>query len=225
MRIWHISDTHEYHNWFEIPENIDIVVHSGDATNSKNPTKNAKKMKEFMEWFSGLPIKHKVFVPGNHDSSIEAGIFDKEDFSDAGIHLLHNSSVKIEGKLFWGSAHCPMYCNWSFMLEKEDMPAIWAEIPEGVDVLVTHTPPRNILDLTHNHDGSIDVCGCPSLWSRVVELQPKLHLFGHIHNSGEIQNTGTKTVPYVKTVFSNGSCCVDRQFGKIFHPGNILDLE
>ena len=51
MRIWHISDTHGYHKWFEIPQNIDIVVHSGDATNSRNPVKNAKKMREFLEWF------------------------------------------------------------------------------------------------------------------------------------------------------------------------------
>jgi len=225
MKIWHISDTHGYHEWFKVPENIDVVVHSGDATNSKNSIKNMKKMKAFLDWFSKLPIEHKVFVPGNHDLSVEEGIFDKEDFLGAGIHLLHNSSVKIEGKLFWGSANCPMYGDWSFMLEKEDMPKIWAEIPREVDVLVTHTPPRNILDFTHNNDGSIDICGCPSLWSRVVELQPQLHLFGHIHNSGEIQNTGTKTIPYIKTVFSNGSCCVDRQFGKVFHPGNILYLK
>ena len=33
MKIWHISDTHTFHGLLDIPENIDMVIHSGDATN------------------------------------------------------------------------------------------------------------------------------------------------------------------------------------------------
>lgn len=224
MRIWHISDTHEYHNWFDIPENIDIAIHSGDAANSRTPRKNAPKMKEFMEWFSKVPAKHRIMVPGNHDVSIEEGYFDEVDFLELGIHLLHNKEIELEGLKFWGSGHCPIYGRWAYMLPNEQLLEVWKNIPTDTDVLITHTPPRYILDQTHNHSGEIEFCGCQHLMTRVYEVEPKLHLFGHIHNSNEIQNTGTKTIPTLKTLFSNGSCCVDRQFGKVFHPGNIITI-
>lgn len=37
IRIWHISDTHGTHRLQEIPPNIDVAIHTGDAGNSKNP--------------------------------------------------------------------------------------------------------------------------------------------------------------------------------------------
>ena len=48
MKIWHISDTHTFHNLLEIPENIDMVIHSGDATNPKEPYSNKVEMENFI---------------------------------------------------------------------------------------------------------------------------------------------------------------------------------
>jgi 3',5'-cyclic AMP phosphodiesterase CpdA len=37
MRIWHISDTHTYHNLLEVPTDIDMVIFSGDCSNPRDP--------------------------------------------------------------------------------------------------------------------------------------------------------------------------------------------
>ena len=68
----------------------------------------------------------------------------------------------------------------------------WALIPENTDILITHTPPYSILDMT-------DACkhvGSHSLRARVSEIKPKLHVFGHIHEQGghEFEWNGTKYV-------------------------------
>ena len=70
-RIWHISDTHTFHNMLSIPDNIDIVIFSGDCSNPKEPLPNSFEVLQFLKWFGELPIKHKIFVAGNHDTSIE----------------------------------------------------------------------------------------------------------------------------------------------------------
>jgi 3',5'-cyclic AMP phosphodiesterase CpdA len=71
MKIWHISDTHSNQALLKIPAGIDVVIHSGDATNYRDPYRNEPEMRAFIDWFASLPIPNKVFVAGNHDTSIE----------------------------------------------------------------------------------------------------------------------------------------------------------
>lgn len=49
-------------------------------------------------------------------------------------------------------------------------------IPENVDIVMTHGPPKYILDETAG--GS---AGCEHLRNAIVRVKPKLHCFGHIH--------------------------------------------
>lgn len=56
--------------------------------------------------------------------------------------------------------------------------AKWAAIPEGVDIVVTHTPPRGHDDI----DERGNAVGCASLADRLAEVAPALSLFGHIHS-------------------------------------------
>ncbi|KAL6703333.1 hypothetical protein ACN47E_009751 [Coniothyrium glycines] len=53
----------------------------------------------------------------------------------------------------------------------------WSEtIPEGLDILITHTPPK------YHHDLSIpQSLGCEHLLREVTRAQPTLHVFGHVH--------------------------------------------
>ncbi|RAO65088.1 uncharacterized protein BHQ10_001100 [Talaromyces amestolkiae] len=50
------------------------------------------------------------------------------------------------------------------------------EIPETVDVVITHGPPKGILDYTDGRRA-----GCPNLFQAIARAQPLLHCFGHIH--------------------------------------------
>ena len=56
-------------------------------------------------------------------------------------------------------------------------------------------------------------------------FEPKLVLFGHIHNTKDIINTGTRTVFGMDTIFSNGSVVTDGKLGKLTGNGNIFDYE
>lgn len=47
------------------------------------------------------------------------------------------------------------------------------------DVLITHGPPYGILDLNFE---DLKV-GCEELMRAVIRVQPRLHIFGHIHEA------------------------------------------
>jgi Icc-related predicted phosphoesterase len=80
----------------------------------------------------------------------------------------------------------------------------WDMIPNDIDVLITHGPPRGHNDIArdwHNPLQDINV-GCPSLRSKIAEIKPQLHCFGHIHGGyGYSKNE--------RTTFINASICDD----------------
>jgi Icc-related predicted phosphoesterase len=89
---------------------------------------------------------------------------------------------------------------------------VWAKIPDQVDVLITHGPPANILDLTFLGQH----VGCPQLLQRIKQIKPRLHVFGHIHE-------GYGREEQDSTIFVNASTCNLRY--KPSQPPIIVDLE
>ena len=225
MKIWHISDTHGYHELLQIPEGIDMVIHSGDCSNVRNPYNNEPEVRKFIDWFSSLDIKYKVYVAGNHDTSIEKKLVTKADFTDNDIHYLENETIVIDGIKIFGSPFTPTFGNWSFNKDRNKLERIWRKaINEDVDIVIVHGPPKGILDLSYDRKNLIENCGDKSLMNRVKEVKPKLMLFGHIHNCDDIINAGTRTIPGLDTIFSNGSAATDGKFGKLSSNGNILEI-
>ena len=67
-------------------------------------------------------------------------------------------------------------------------------IPEGTDVLITHGPPHGICDEAYRPGYNItEHTGCENLRDTVLKIAPKLHLFGHIHYSGQTSYIGPRT--------------------------------
>ena len=225
MKIWHISDTHTYHGLLKVPEDIDMVIHSGDATNPRDPYVSEQEMLNFISWFSSLPIKHKVFVAGNHDLCVERNFITKIDFMKNGIVYLENDYVEVEGLKIWGSPITPSFGNgWAFNKKREKTNEVWKHIPDDVDIVVVHGPPKGILDLSYDVTGKLEFCGDSSLKKRMLDVNPKLCLFGHIHNCEDIINAGTRKLSTHDTVYSNGSVVTDRKFGKLTSNGNIFEI-
>lgn len=227
IKIWHISDTHGMHGWLKEPEGIDIVIHSGDCSNHSNPYLNEQEVLNFLEWYSLLPIKHKIFVAGNHDTSIEKRLVTPADIAAKGIIYLENASTQIEGLNIWGTPITPEFgTGWAWNKKRDKMYKVWNSIPENTDIVISHGPPKGVLDLSYNRNNDLEYCGCSNMKKKVLELQPKLCLFGHIHNFKEITNSGTMTVYGCKTIFSNGACAHDGKFGNInyFNHGNIIEI-
>lgn len=224
MKVWHISDTHGLHGQLQVPDGIDIVVHSGDASNYLDPYRNESELRAFIDWFACLPIPTKVFVPGNHDTSLDKGLITRDLIEHRKIHLLINEEKEINGLRFWGSPFTPRYGNWSYMKDRGTINRIWDQIPEGLDVLICHGPPYGVLDATYNHQNKVELVGCSALRKRVAKVSPRFMLFGHVHSTDDIRNAGIRTITDYQTQFSNGSCCDDGKMSNITSHGNILEV-
>lgn len=104
---------------------------------------------------------------------------------------MQDDSIVIDGIKIYGTPYCPnlsYYESWmSFVDNKfwyrspEMLQPLWQQIPDDTNILITHAPPRSILD------GNIH--GCPHLMARVLQLkQLKLHMFGHVHPMYGVQD-------------------------------------
>jgi len=230
MKILHISDTHGFHA--QIPEDrfqgVDIVIHSGDCSNYMDPYINEPEVRSFIDWYKTVPVAHKIYVAGNHDTSVEHRLVRVKDFEDAGIIYLEDNHVTIDGVVFYGSPYTPRYGDWAFMRKREKMHDIWQQIPENTDVLIVHGPPKGVRDLSFDRENNLEFCGCQSLMKRCWQLKDTLKLvcFGHIHNmSGVETNQGTSQYDRAKTIFSNAACVYDGRFDLgLTSLGNIIEL-
>lgn len=179
MRIVAVADTHTFEDQLgPIPEG-DVFVHAGDLIRKGT----LEELAGVVPWIRGLPHRHKVVVAGNHDWCFArereraCAMLGKE------VVYLEDERVVIEGVSFYGSPWQPEYLGWAFNLPRgEALAARWARIPPGIDVLITHGPPRGIGD---GGDGGMPGRqGCAHLREAVARVKPLLHLFGHIHQDG-----------------------------------------
>ena len=204
-----ISDTHNLHAKVRIPE-CDILVHSGDATGRGT----LQEVSSFLFWLSQQPAKHKVFVAGNHDHLQERdpGLANMLLSEHPSITYLENSSAEVMGLKFWGSPWTPRFFDWAFNADPDKLIEVWSQIPEGLDILVTHGPPFGILDETE--EGNL--IGCKILLHEVqTRVRPKYHVFGHDH-----EGYGTKVVG--ETTFINASSC-NRKYQPV-NPPIVMEI-
>lgn len=191
-RIVAISDTHGSHWDVKIPDG-DILIHAGDLCSHGH----LGDAMEFLRWFNTHPHPHKIFIAGNHD-----WIFEKDPnfwriikMEFPKLTYLEDSGCEIEGLKFWGSPIQPRFFNWAFNRDRgEDIKKHWDMILEGTDVLITHGPPYGICDEAYRVGFDItEHTGCRDLFDATLRVAPKLHIFGHIHYSGQTQYVAPKT--------------------------------
>jgi len=171
-----ISDTHG--RPFEIPE-CDVFIHAGDMTAGGS----VDEQLDLLVWLGYQnQARHKILVPGNHDrcyeiygEKLQASLLPR--FRPM---LLIDSALEIDGKIFYGSPWTPPFRQWSFMKPEEELAEVYANMPAKIDVLITHGPPRGILDPGYNdpHVGS------RALLAAVQSRRISQHIFGHTHGAG-----------------------------------------
>lgn len=197
MKIIITSDTHNEHEKLDIPK-CDLFIHCGDST--KKGSK--KEIEAFLKWVSNIKSKYKIIISGNHDDAFESKPHWVKSIMPNNIIYLQDSSVELDGLKIYGSPAIPMRKIKSssvFKHSKEFMPEIWRQIPVDTDILITHTPPKGILDLSKKGD----LCGCNDLKNRLNDLNNlKLHCFGHIHESYGVKKIENTT--FVNAAFLNG---------------------
>lgn len=202
MRIVAISDTHGLHKQLTLPEG-DMLIHAGDVS----AMGREREVMRFLKWFARQPFEHKVFIAGNHDL-----LFEKEpelaaSYIPEGVTYLNDSGITIDGLNIWGSPVQPWFFDWAFNRQRGgDIEKHWELIPDNTDLLITHGPPMNHRDLTLSGEN----VGCQSLSKKVLEIQPRYHVFGHIHESYGITEQ-------VNTTFINASV-VNRNYVVVNEP-------
>jgi len=177
MKLVFISDTHNQHKNINVPDG-DFIIHCGDVSGMGYKS----EIKSFLDWFSDLPHRNKIMIPGNHDFLFEDSYDLAKNMVDAkGIVCLIDSGIEIEGIKFWGSPITPYFNNWAFnRFRGSSIEKHWDKIPDGIDVLITHGPPaylQNYLSMVLEGE---DV-GCEDLYKAIQRVKPKINAFGHIH--------------------------------------------
>lgn len=212
MRIVAISDTHGHHKVLGVPP-CDVLVHAGDYSGRGIQD----ELHMFLLWMQAQEqAVHKVMVPGNHDIFCEEFTAVARNMATArGVHFLIDEPLELDGMKFWGSPYTPEFYNWAFMRPRgHRIRQHWDAIPTDTDVLITHGPPHGLAD--SNIQG--EHCGCMDLLERVMIVKPKVHIFGHIHES-----RGECKLPSMRTKFVNASS-ICHQHRRIMPP-TVIEVD
>lgn len=188
MKIVLISDTHTQHRKLTIPE-CDILIHAGDISDRGE----LSQVYDFINWFADQPAKHCIFIAGNHDWSFTDSRKNKIRevlIQHPKVIYLEDSEITIEGIKFYGSPWTPTFYNWAFNADRgKSIAHVWEKIPYDTDILIIHGPPYGYGDKVP-YDGSV---GCEDLLQKVLEVQPNLVIFGHIHGGRGMYTITRKT--------------------------------
>ncbi len=212
MRILAIGDTHMLHKDLgELPR-ADVIVHVGDFLD----TGKERELHEFSKWWMSLPYDHKIIIAGNHDRCLQWKPELAELLQDDNSHYLYEDNVVINGISFYGTPWSPTFKDWSFMLTRnsDELEAKWEDIPSGIDVLLTHCPPLGYRDRWLGQR-----VGCELLTIELMrkdKIQPKHHIFGHVH-----YDTGEARLDNIKL---HNVSTQDTLLGRRKDPLTIIDI-
>lgn len=193
MEIISISDIHGYLP--DLPK-CDIVCICGDIV-PLNIQKNEYKThrwfcEDFMMWVNNLDCSNVIIISGNHDFFLSKSyyIFKNSRIDSGKLIYLEDDGVVLDGVSFYGTPWCPVLVNWAYYASEEDLYKKYSKIPDNVDVLLTHCPPKIgnagvVLQSGWNEGrdfGSWEL-------AKVIENKDIKYLFcGHIH-SGDHKKT------------------------------------
>ena len=192
MKIGCLSDIHG--NWENLINNlkddcsdIDLLILAGDLCSLDFPGHQESELREWFPKFYDLFNKRLevIIVPGNHDFLLEKtyeNYIKLRDIFKCRIKVLVDSSYNIisdSGEILklYGNPRCDLY-HFAFphLYDYSDID----NIPDDTDILITHEAPRiSDLPCIAEVDGSLP--GNSKLATRVLEIRPRIHIFGHIH--------------------------------------------
>lgn len=205
-----ISDTHNTQP--DVPPG-DMLVHAGDLTQSGS----FEELQATLDWLNRQPHPHKIVIAGNHDLLLDSALdattarggpaaaaVQRERINWGDISYLQNSATDItcrNGRRLrvYGSPHSARHGNWAFQYPRSESNKTWIEtVPDDIDILITHSPPRAHLDTLH--------LGCPALLEEVWRVRPRLHIFGHVHegNGSEWLSFDALQAGYERAIVEGG---------------------
>ncbi|RGP64829.1 ser thr phosphatase family [Fusarium sporotrichioides] len=202
-----ISDTHsqEFPDDRKPLHKVDVAIHCGDLTE----TSKLHEFDSSIRLLKDINASLKLVIPGNHDFTLDTPTFKRaiaeipppdlklveKEYGRFGEAKSLMKSCTHEGIVYLtegvhhfdldNGAHLAVYASpytpsddcWGFQFDP------WIgherEINDQVDVIMTHGPPKGILDINFRGEH----IGCPELFKLVAQAKPLMHCFGHAHRS------------------------------------------
>ena len=193
IKICAISDLHGY-----LPkiEPCELVLICGDivSLHAQRYPKSCKKwyIDWFKPWVNELPCDKVLFIPGNHEVGMEGH---EEEYKRLfGPHnkatvLFHESYEYLgsDGKTYkiFGTPYCKIFGNWAYMYPDDTLRQAFSEIPENLDILITHDQPYEFGDILLQEDcpwADGSHIGNKPLLEAILAKQPRYQLNGHLHS-------------------------------------------
>lgn len=168
---------------------------------------------KFVPWTDQLPFKKVLVVFGNHDFFAEE-IGPKHNNggheltrmllpgSIKGQHkieILCDNVYKYMGFNFYGTSWCPDLMNWAFYGDHDKLVEMYDKIPVGVDVLLSHCPPKfgTVGTVLQRGWSWMRDFGCQELANAIDIKKPHWTFCGHVHSGDHKVTTIDNTINIV----------------------------
>ena len=198
----------------------------------------------FAEWVLSLPFKDKnskvIFIGGNHDFYLEhepnpnhgdySSIY-TDILKPCGGRLVYLEDDEyvfekplddgqIETLKIYGTPWCKIFGRWAFMRPNEKLAQLYDNIPEGLDILLTHDAPdiQGCGKITMGQWAG-ENAGNKVLAKAIKQKQPKYVFYGHIHSAPH-----TLTKVYKKNTHIRCVSLLDETYYPLFPP-LIMEIE
>ena len=210
MKIVAMSDLHgtllPVNDYFEPCELVCICGDISPLHIQLNHRKMRKWLKEeFKPWCEALPCDKVIFIAGNHDdicknTDFMYSVFPKDEKVTYLFHENYTYTSK-SGKEYniFGTPYCKLFGNWAFMETNDTLDKLYQDIPENLDILITHDAPFGVSDIILQedcpwYDGKTHIGNKP-LSTIILKTTPKIVLHGHLHStSREFEEWGYSKV-------------------------------
>lgn len=208
MRIVALSDQHGFLP--DIPP-CDLLIVAGDVCPDSFGPFTARHAPEQQKawfdrnvrpWLASAPATHKILTWGNHDWGGQACSFFSDSPAQArstDLQILVDEETRVprpkgvDGHVsVWATPWSNTFMRWAFMKKASELAEVYAAIPAGIDILVSHQPPLYCGDRVFDMDsGRIEHVGSRELLDAIERLRPKLVICGHVHGgSGRYEHQG-----------------------------------
>ena len=167
----------------ELSLKVDVVVGAGDYCLAR------RGLDDIIAALSPIP-KPTVLVPGNAESHEELA---RACRSWPNASVLHGNQTTLDDVTFYGiGGGIPItpFGAWSYDFSEDEAKKMLQDLQSG-GVLISHSPPKGILDMSS--DGRS--LGSEAVRESIGIKKPELVVCGHIHGSaGQIARVGSTNV-------------------------------
>ncbi|KAG4078701.1 hypothetical protein HA402_015291 [Bradysia odoriphaga] len=146
-----MEEVQEFNNWIaQLPHRYKVVIAGNhELSFDKTFTHPFQSNSNERCVHTGTSILDKIPTLGNtKESMTEAVQVENVRQYLTNCIYLEDESIELFGLKIYGTPWQPEFCNWAFNVPRgEQCLAKWNQIPDGIDILITHTPPVGHGDL------------------------------------------------------------------------------